>query len=281
MTDGLVSDVVAIERMKFPVFAAGLSATVVQPLAAGREPEGAVNVPIRVGGVIVSPGDLVMADDDGVLIATPEQAREYLLYCQVFEEWGDIRPQPAGRRKASFGHRQGAQGVRAARLREGPDLACPGGGTLATITTVTGDLDASKLGATSVHEHVLHDLTFYHHALFEYPLEPAEAALAEAKLTIDKLAVSKRNQFLIKDALRLDEEDVAVSELRDFKAQGGDCIVDVTVPGMGRDVEALRRIAEKAEINLVTATGWYVSISHPPYVKKRAPTSLRPSWWRS
>ncbi len=87
VTDGLVSDVVAIERMKFPVFAAGLSATVVQPLAAGREPEGAVNVPIRVGGVIVCPGDLVMADDDGVLIATPEQAREYLLYCQVFEEW--------------------------------------------------------------------------------------------------------------------------------------------------------------------------------------------------
>ncbi len=145
---------------------------------------------------------------------------------------------------------------------------------MATITTVTGDLDASKLGATSVHEHVLHDLTFYHHALFEYPLEPDQAALAEAKLTIDKLAVSKRNQFLIKDALRLDEEEVAVSELRDFKAEGGDCIVDVTVPGMGRDVEALRRIAEKAEINLVAATGWYVSISHPPYVKEKTADEL-------
>ena len=87
VTDGLVSDVVAIERIKFPVFAAGLSTAVIRPLGAGRDAEGAVNVPIKVGGVIVSPGDLVTADDDGVLIATPEEAREHLPYCQEFEEW--------------------------------------------------------------------------------------------------------------------------------------------------------------------------------------------------
>ena len=145
---------------------------------------------------------------------------------------------------------------------------------MAIITTVTGDLDASKLGPTSVHEHVLHDLTFYHYALFKYPLEPDKARLAESKLTIDKLAISKRDQFLIKDALRLDEEDVAVAELKDFKSRGGDCIVDVTVPGMGRDVTALKRIAEEAEINLVAATGWYVSISHPSYVKEKSVDEL-------
>ncbi len=145
---------------------------------------------------------------------------------------------------------------------------------MAIITTVTGDLDPAKLGPTSVHEHVLHDLTFYHHALFKYPLEPDKARLAESKLTIDKLAISKRDQFLIKDALRLDEEDVAVAELKDFKSHGGDCIVDVTVPGMGRDVTALKRIAEEAEINLVAATGWYVSISHPSYVKEKSADEL-------
>ena len=87
VTDGLVSDVVAIERMRFPVFAAGLSTAVIRPLGLGREPEGAVNVPIKVGGVIVSPGDLVSADDDGVLGAKPEEAREHLPYCQEMEAW--------------------------------------------------------------------------------------------------------------------------------------------------------------------------------------------------
>ena len=141
---------------------------------------------------------------------------------------------------------------------------------MARITTITGDLDPEKLGPTCVHEHILLDLTFYHHAVFKYPLEASKAKLAESKLTIENLAVSKRDQFLIKDALRLDEEDVAVAELQDFKSHGGNCVVEVTVPGLGRDISGLRRIADKAEINVVAATGWYVAISHPSYVKEKS-----------
>jgi regulator of RNase E activity RraA len=87
VTNGLVSDVVALERMKFPVFCYGVSTAVVRPLGEGRQPEGAVNVPIQVGGVVVSPGDLIMADDDGVMVASPQEARDHLAYCQEMEAW--------------------------------------------------------------------------------------------------------------------------------------------------------------------------------------------------
>ena len=87
VTDGLVSDVVALERMRFPVFCHGVSTAVIRPLGVGRDPEGAVNVPIQVGCVIVSPGDLVLADDDGVIVASPQQARDHLPYCQEMEGW--------------------------------------------------------------------------------------------------------------------------------------------------------------------------------------------------
>ena len=141
---------------------------------------------------------------------------------------------------------------------------------MARITTVTRELDLEKLGPTCVHEHIILNLTFYHDALFKYPLESSKAKLAESKLTIENLAVSKRDQFLIKDALRLDEEDVAVAELKDFRSHGGNCIVDLTVPGLGRDVSAVKRIAESTGINVVAATGWYVALSHPSYVKEKS-----------
>ena len=87
VTDGLISDSVALERMKFPVFCRGLSTALFRPLASGRQAEGSVNVPVLVGGVLVSPGDLILADDDGVMVATPQEAREQLAFSQEMEEW--------------------------------------------------------------------------------------------------------------------------------------------------------------------------------------------------
>ena len=49
--------------------------------------EGAVNIPVQVGGVAVNPGDMILADDDGVLVVTPEQARDLISFGLEKEEW--------------------------------------------------------------------------------------------------------------------------------------------------------------------------------------------------
>jgi len=62
--DGLVRDVKKIEALGFPVFATGI-----KPVdSRGRGLVVDYNVPVECGGVLVTPGDLVAADFDGVVV---------------------------------------------------------------------------------------------------------------------------------------------------------------------------------------------------------------------
>ena len=71
--DGGVRDVAALESHRFPVFAAGIALT-----GATKDKPGTVGAPVRVGGVLVGPGDWVVADVDGVTFV-PAAALEQVL----------------------------------------------------------------------------------------------------------------------------------------------------------------------------------------------------------
>ncbi len=69
VTDGLIRDLDEIEASGLPVYAAGFSTRA--PTKAGG---GAINVPVAIGGLVVQPGDIVIADRDGVTIVPVRQA---------------------------------------------------------------------------------------------------------------------------------------------------------------------------------------------------------------
>lgn len=73
VVDGLVRDLPSIEELDFPVFARGT--TPIGPLHRGP---GEINYPICLGGVVVNPGDLIVADAAGVIVVPREIAPELL-----------------------------------------------------------------------------------------------------------------------------------------------------------------------------------------------------------
>lgn len=88
--DGAIRDVEQIRRSRLPVFACGAV-----PNAGGAEYLGETGIPIQCAGAVVSPGDWIVADEDGVVVvpagrveATLERAEalrlvEQAIYAEV------------------------------------------------------------------------------------------------------------------------------------------------------------------------------------------------------
>jgi phosphotriesterase-related protein len=105
---------------------------------------------------------------------------------------------------------------------------------LPTIRTVLGPIPPDTLGRTLMHEHVRCD--FY-----------------RVSGLLDHL---------------LNDETLAVAELALLIQSGGAALVECTTIDLGRDVEALRRIARQSGVHIVAGTGWYRERYYPPQIDR-------------
>jgi 4-hydroxy-4-methyl-2-oxoglutarate aldolase len=78
VVDGVIRDVGEARQSRFPLYARGAS-----PIPAKRVGAGGVNAPIRCGGVIVNPGDVVVADEEGIVVVPQADAADVLAKVQA------------------------------------------------------------------------------------------------------------------------------------------------------------------------------------------------------
>lgn len=127
------------------------------------------------------------------------------------------------------------------------------------VNSVCGPLTREQLGTVTTHEHVLLDLTAFYQAL---PVKGVDDP-ATQKVEMWNLGILSRDCYALRDNLLLTDEEIQTREIACFKAAGGDTVVDASLPGIGRDPEALRRIAEKTGLNIIMGAGFYVGETHP------------------
>ena len=103
---------------------------------------------------------------------------------------------------------------------------------MAHVQTVLGPIDPTDLGFTLPHEHT-------------------QIALWHIQSRWDYWQLTR-------------DEPVILDELERFRVAGGRSLVDLTLPGVGRDPAWLRGLAEASGLNLVMGCGWYRTAYYPP-----------------
>jgi phosphotriesterase-related protein len=133
---------------------------------------------------------------------------------------------------------------------------------MAEIMTVRGPIAPSELGFTSMHEHILCDASVFlrrHGAL----IPPNAPVALDDPIALDNLGILRHAFILSRDTMDLRDEELMAAEVSDFRATGGQAMVEMSAPGLRFDVAALRRICERTGVHIVATTGLYAEDSWP------------------
>lgn len=127
------------------------------------------------------------------------------------------------------------------------------------VITVTGPIPMEQLGVTLPHEHLFVDSRW---ACLSSE-EITQVALSESKVDITNIGVLRRNPYLVKDNSVMNDPNLAVAEVLEFKKAGGNTIVDLSPIGTGRSPVSLRSISNLTGLNIVMGCGYYTKYSLP------------------
>lgn len=114
------------------------------------------------------------------------------------------------------------------------------------VETVTGVVPADQLGTTLIHEHLI---------------------VSDPELD-RSLPHPEWNEARVAGQLR--------DQLQHLASLGVETIVDLTVPGLGRDVQRIAELTEDSPVRIVASTGYYTTDVLPPFFQHNGPGRLVP-----
>jgi regulator of RNase E activity RraA len=83
LVDGAVRDTSDLQEMGFPVFCRRIGPGYI----VGKSYVAAVGEPVRIGGRTVAPGDVIVADNDGVIVIPPDEVEAVVTRALAINAW--------------------------------------------------------------------------------------------------------------------------------------------------------------------------------------------------
>jgi phosphotriesterase-related protein len=127
------------------------------------------------------------------------------------------------------------------------------------IQTVLGAIEPEAAGICLPHEHLALDLTYR----FVMPDDAEERRKALEPISLENLSWVREQPTASRENFCLDET-LTVPELQRYKEAGGGTVVELTLDALGRNPEALARIARRTGLHIVMGCGYYEAGTHPP-----------------
>jgi len=123
--------------------------------------------------------------------------------------------------------------------------------------TVCGPIPADTMGLTSMHDHILADLSF-----FKQPI--TDEIEKESPIDLDS-SIDMKNLCYLRNGLadycsdnwNLTDVELMTKEVRYFKEQGGNTMLEPSAPGIRCHTERLKDISETTHVNIIASTGLY------------------------
>ncbi|GAA1994816.1 phosphotriesterase-related protein [Nakamurella flavida] len=113
---------------------------------------------------------------------------------------------------------------------------------MSTVDTVNGPVALEAIGRTLTHEHIFTKNPEIEEGWPDPEWEGEDAMVAKAVDTLDEL-----------------------------KTLGIETIIDLTVPGLGRSIPRIQRVAAATAVNIVVATGYYTFNALPTFFQTHGP----------
>ncbi|MBU8913470.1 MAG: hypothetical protein KOO61_05555 [Spirochaetales bacterium] len=126
-----------------------------------------------------------------------------------------------------------------------------------TVMTVCGPIPSEEMGLTSMHDHILADLSFFNEPITE---EVRRGCPIDLNSTVQLKDLSYLRNGLAAynaDNWNLTDADLMMQEVQHFKERGGNSILEPSAPGIRCGTDKLRLISERTGVHIIASTGFY------------------------
>lgn len=138
------------------------------------------------------------------------------------------------------------------------------------IMTVLGPMKPKELGFTSMHEHILSDVTASIAKLKSQISVPENVfpPVSDEQIVMEDLAYYRNGYFVLSENCRdTNDEALMTAEVAEYKKAGGCTMLDCSAPGIRPNIEGVKRISEATGVNIIASTGLYAEEYWPEHFK--------------